>query len=36
LLDAINAAYNDSPILTEKTLQAGMKSRHRRLVKGQW
>jgi metal-responsive CopG/Arc/MetJ family transcriptional regulator len=36
LLEAINAAYNDSPVLTEETLQAGMKSRHRRLVKGQW
>jgi metal-responsive CopG/Arc/MetJ family transcriptional regulator len=36
LLDAINAAYKDSPDIKEETLRARMKSRHRRLVKGQW
>jgi metal-responsive CopG/Arc/MetJ family transcriptional regulator len=35
LLDAINAAYNDSPDIIEETLKAQMKSKHRRLVKDQ-
>jgi hypothetical protein len=36
LLDAINAAYNDLPDAEEKRLAAQMKSKHRRIVKGQW
>jgi metal-responsive CopG/Arc/MetJ family transcriptional regulator len=36
LLDAINAAYKDSPDIVEETLKARMKSKHRRLLKDQW
>jgi metal-responsive CopG/Arc/MetJ family transcriptional regulator len=36
LLDSINAVYKDSPDVTEERLKAQMKSKHRRLVKGQW
>jgi metal-responsive CopG/Arc/MetJ family transcriptional regulator len=33
LLDAINAAYRDSPDLVEERLREQMKSKYRRLVK---
>ncbi len=37
LLDAINAAYKDTPEPIEETrLRAHMKSKHRRLVEDQW
>ncbi len=36
LLDAINAAYKDTPDHIEETLRTRMKSKHRRLVKDQW
>jgi len=36
LLDAINAAYRDSPDATEEKLPTPIRSRHRELVKGQW
>ncbi|MBI4289001.1 MAG: ribbon-helix-helix protein, CopG family [Chloroflexi bacterium] len=36
LLDAINAAYADLPDRAEEDLRASMKSKQRRLVKGQW
>jgi metal-responsive CopG/Arc/MetJ family transcriptional regulator len=36
LLDAINAAYKDSPDLVEERLREQMKSKYRRLVKDRW
>jgi hypothetical protein len=36
LLDSINAAYGDSPDVSEERLKSQMKSKHRQLVKGQW
>jgi len=37
LLDAINAAYKDSPeINNEERLRAQMKSKQRRVLKDQW
>lgn len=36
LLDAINAAYDDSIDPVAESLRAHMKSKHRQLVKGQW
>jgi metal-responsive CopG/Arc/MetJ family transcriptional regulator len=36
LLEAINAACQDSPDINEEKLRAQMKSNQRRLVKGQW
>ncbi len=36
LLDAINDAHGDLPDEAEERLQTQMRSRHRRLVQGQW
>jgi metal-responsive CopG/Arc/MetJ family transcriptional regulator len=36
LLEAINAAYDDSPDLVEERLRSQMKSKHLRLVKDRW
>jgi metal-responsive CopG/Arc/MetJ family transcriptional regulator len=36
LLDAINAAYRDSPDHVEEKLREQMKSKYRRLVKDRW
>jgi metal-responsive CopG/Arc/MetJ family transcriptional regulator len=36
LMEAINAAYKDSPAINEEKLRAQMKSKQRRLVKDQW
>ena len=36
LLDAINAAYDDTPDLKEGSLRSKMRSRHLKMVKDQW
>ena len=36
LLEDLNEAYGDLPDVEEKALKARMRSRHRKLVKGQW
>ena len=36
LLDAINAAYGDSPDAAEEKVPSPVRSKHRELVKGQW
>jgi metal-responsive CopG/Arc/MetJ family transcriptional regulator len=36
LLEAINAAYKDSPDVNAERLKTQMKSKQRRLVKDQW
>lgn len=36
LLEAINAAYDDYPDVKEESLKSMMRSRQRKLVKGQW
>jgi len=36
LMEAINAAYKDSPVTREVKLIAQMKSKQHRLVKDQW
>lgn len=36
LLEAINAAYRDSPDLVEERLREEMKSKYRGLVKDRW
>lgn len=36
LLEALNAAYDDSPDIGEASLQSGMRPRHLKLVKDQW
>ncbi|HED03230.1 MAG TPA: ribbon-helix-helix protein, CopG family [Candidatus Fraserbacteria bacterium] len=36
LLEAINAAYDDSPDPEEQTLLHKMRPQHRQLLKGQW
>lgn len=36
LLEAINAAYDDSPDPEEETVLRGMRYQHRRLVEEQW
>ena len=36
LLEAINAAYNALPDLTEERLRERMKSKYHRIVKDQW
>jgi metal-responsive CopG/Arc/MetJ family transcriptional regulator len=36
LLEAINAAYKDTPDVNEKRLRTRMKSKQQRLVKDRW
>ena len=36
LLEAINAAYSDLPVIEEEKLRAQMKPRHRQIVKDRW
>lgn len=36
LLEALNAAYDDSPAPGEQALQREMRRRHRQLTEGQW
>ena len=36
LLEALNAAYDDSPDAGEASLRSGMRPRHLKMVKDQW
>jgi len=36
LLEAINAAYDDIPDVTEESLRSRMRSTHLKMVKDQW
>ncbi|RJQ65180.1 MAG: CopG family transcriptional regulator, partial [Desulfobacteraceae bacterium] len=36
LLEAINAAYDDVPEVKEESLKSMMRSKHLKMVKGQW
>ncbi len=36
LLEAINDAYDDTPDVKEETQQSMMRSKHLKMVKGQW